>query len=68
MCPYAVSVTGTATTFDTASTAVIKLDKISQGSYPTKCITESVIQKTTEAVYPTIIAPPQELSSYTSYF
>ncbi len=36
MCPYAVSVTGTATTFDTAITAVIKLDKISQGSYPTK--------------------------------
>jgi hypothetical protein len=36
MCPYAVSVTGTATTFVTAIIAVIKPDKISQWSYPTK--------------------------------
>ena len=36
MFPYAVSTTGTATTFVTANIAVIKLDNISQGSYPTK--------------------------------
>jgi hypothetical protein len=35
MCPYAVSATGTATTFVTANNAVIKLGKISQGSYLT---------------------------------
>lgn len=45
MCPYAVSVTGTATTFVTAMTAVIKLDKISQGSYPTKKRASGALQQ-----------------------
>jgi len=36
MFPYAVSATGTATTFDTAIIAVSNVDNISQGSYPTK--------------------------------
>lgn len=49
MCPYAVSATGTATTFVTATIAAIKLGKISQGSYPTN-LYDHVIQKTAEAV------------------
>lgn len=36
MCPYAASVMGTATKFVTANNAVMKLDIISQVSYPTK--------------------------------
>ncbi len=64
MFPYAVSATGTATTFVTAIIAVSKLDNISHGYYRTN-LYKCFIKKTAVAAYASILPYLTQKSTYT---